>query len=580
MREIEYRAGCLEDINMKDENSEIRNYANYVNTFLYKALGAEYNNDNAMVSLQFANPENFHCIGFPVNYPIQKFHPKKQTTATIGDVCINGSADWGYGIFCETAFSYYTDSGFHKGEVRSLVFDLDWIPEINDDSIEEEDVVKFAMQRIPFLRMFPPHAVIATGNKGMHVIYTFSNNLMNRKNDAEALMDFFGQALEADKGHLSLGATLRIPGTVNIATGKLAKGAINPDYKIMDSTSYIEFCKKILDNYVIMQMYNGEIRWMNRKEYENTYCDWDDEDNVIYPSKQAQEMCGYDLLGSDILSVQNKNYKKPYYTGKKPKNTEAKQSKGADSIYDINRKTAIGMMMADLRKYFEENDGDIIGHRNNFLFIATSLLIMAKASDEVIETEIFTFNKRFSKPLPDSEVNCIIRCCKRHKYKISADYMKNALDLSEEFMRRSNICYTEKRRKERVLKNNKKHNKIRVKRTKDKKKKQYAIIKRMYKKGTSISDIMKQTNLSRNTVKKYIRIAKSEIRDEQKKERLQWKDRENKDSLISTTMNEKNDKLRPAQLFGKRLRISNENMEIMMAMEQLRQEKRNLWSAE
>lgn len=33
--------------------------------------------------------------------------------------------------------------------------------------------------------------------------------------------------------------------------------------------------------------------------------------------------------------------------------------------------------------------------------------------------------------------------------------------------------------------------------------------------------------------------------------------------------------LRPAQLFGKRLRMSNENMDVMMAMAQLRREKRN-----
>lgn len=33
--------------------------------------------------------------------------------------------------------------------------------------------------------------------------------------------------------------------------------------------------------------------------------------------------------------------------------------------------------------------------------------------------------------------------------------------------------------------------------------------------------------------------------------------------------------LRPAQLFGNRLRMSNENMDVMMAMAQLRQEKRN-----
>lgn len=33
--------------------------------------------------------------------------------------------------------------------------------------------------------------------------------------------------------------------------------------------------------------------------------------------------------------------------------------------------------------------------------------------------------------------------------------------------------------------------------------------------------------------------------------------------------------LRPAQLFGKRLQMSNENMDVMMAMAQLRREKRD-----
>lgn len=33
--------------------------------------------------------------------------------------------------------------------------------------------------------------------------------------------------------------------------------------------------------------------------------------------------------------------------------------------------------------------------------------------------------------------------------------------------------------------------------------------------------------------------------------------------------------LRPAQLFGKRLRMSNENMDVMMVMAQLRREKRD-----
>lgn len=49
--------------------------------------------------------------------------------------------------------------------------------------------------------------------------------------------------------------------------------------------------------------------------------------------------------------------------------------------------------------------------------------------------------------------------------------------------------------------------------------------------------------------------------------------------MNTMTMSAKNEGLCPAQLFGKRLRMSNENMEVMMAMAQLRREKRN-WMIE
>ncbi len=49
--------------------------------------------------------------------------------------------------------------------------------------------------------------------------------------------------------------------------------------------------------------------------------------------------------------------------------------------------------------------------------------------------------------------------------------------------------------------------------------------------------------------------------------------------MNTMTMSAKNEGLRPAQLFGKRLRMSNENMEVMMAMAQLRREKRD-WMIE
>lgn len=45
--------------------------------------------------------------------------------------------------------------------------------------------------------------------------------------------------------------------------------------------------------------------------------------------------------------------------------------------------------------------------------------------------------------------------------------------------------------------------------------------------------------------------------------------------MDTVTMSSPNEGLRPAQLFGKRLRMSNENMDVMMAMAQLRREKRD-----
>lgn len=45
--------------------------------------------------------------------------------------------------------------------------------------------------------------------------------------------------------------------------------------------------------------------------------------------------------------------------------------------------------------------------------------------------------------------------------------------------------------------------------------------------------------------------------------------------MNNMTMSVKNEELRPAQLFGKRLRMSNENMDVLMAMAQLRREKRD-----
>lgn len=544
MREIEYRAQCLEDINSKDCSAEIRRYASEVNHFLYKVLGVEHNNDNAMIGLEFVNTENPHSIGFPVTYSVKKFRPKKKDTATIGDAVINASADWGYSVFCKTAFQYYTPGCMNNGEVHCLVFDVDNIPEINNESVEEEDVLKFAMSRVPFLKLFPPHAVIATGNKGMHVIYTFSNNIMLRKDDMKSLMTFFGNALEADKGHLNLGATLRVPGTVNNATGKLAKGCLNPDYVVTDSTTFIKNCKNTLNEQVIMQMYNGELRFLDRKYYEDTYCDWDDNDNVIYPDKQAQEMCGYDLIGEDILTLVNSRYRKPYYTGKKPVVAEDdnlfKKKDVISSIWDVKRTNPLGMMMGDLRRYFEEEDGNISGHRNNFLFIATSILVMAGADEDVIQSEIHGFNHKFAEPLRDSEVNCIIRCCLKHKYRISAEYMKNALDLSEEFMQRSNICYTERRKAQRIEKCNKKHNMKRSKDSKRKKRQQYNTVRKLYLNGASVKDMMSETGLSRNTVKKYIRIVKSDIKNALREEYLKRKKEERRQKVVKICKSSKN----------------------------------------
>lgn len=432
-----------------------------------------------------------------------------------------------------------------QSDVRTLVIDVDDIPELNDTENGIEVLYKL-YEKFPFIRYILPNYVITTGNKGIHIIYVVDRNLLHCRADAEKLLKILTVLFHGDMAHAYLGAATRLPFCTNEKTGKMVRL-----YNILEiaSSSDEYFNKYHTGMYGLKELshniwkavstlgvvvQDNEYYIERRQDIEENYLDYDENNNPVWSSDeddlfniQFYKMEDYLARMGIRPELKNKNFsnsiptrnlvatdadecaqkKREVKKERKERDNAPKKKKAIPkNIFEIQHGTS-GREMRDLRRFYDVCNGELTGTRNMFLYGVGLVCIQEKMGQEDVERELRKINGSFSEPLPEYELKPIIKAVEkaRGRFRFNAEKAATYLSKVPGFLDTTEVAYTYEQKKAQKLEWKQKDRKKKSQKKKQEKFQWILEAFRLYKLGFSFRKIADVLGKSKNTVKKYIR---------------------------------------------------------------------------
>lgn len=476
-----------------------------------------------------------------VSYSIQKFHPKKESTLTPMEEIHKLEADGNFCFFVCPTVKFFIKGTIQSIESHTITFKLigNLAERVNaGEELVSDEVYYLLKKEYPFLNAFSPYAVIAGGDKALYLMYTFADNILNRKKDVKSLYlllsDFCGMPIVNTDEIYDI--PFPCPNTKNKNTGKICKIYWDQRYKIRTLATFIALNVGVLSSSPIKKITyyeNGSIKenesitdfhkyWLNKfgSEFLADNPEYS-EPMSVYKNKGSKKKKD-DFIGF-ANNINTDISKMNFWTFCTVINHSSKyEHKSIHTVNDVDYSKTPGKFLRDLRTIFEERNGNMKGMEKAFIYHMTLTLIWCKANNAEIRTIIKEYNKKMKHPLTDETVKQIVdaRIKNRGKEHISAKKIAAELKLSDAFiLNRAKICYNRERILARKRKVSQKVNEYRKKQVALKRKTKYDALKKAYLAGGNYKDMETASGWSRNTVKKYLKM----ILMDQKKKYEKWK---------------------------------------------------------
>lgn len=476
-----------------------------------------------------------------VSYSIQKFHPQKESTLTPMGEIHKLEADGKIGFFVYPIVKFFTKGTIKNTESHTITFKLtgDLAERINaGEDLLQDEVYYLLKKEYPFLNTFSPYAVIADGDRALYLMYTFADNIINRKKNVKdlylLLSDFTGMPMANETDFYNI--PFPCPNTKNKNTGKNCRFYWDQRYKIRTLTGFVSLNVGIFSSSAVKKVVyyeDGSIKenaditdfhayWINKygsefladnPEYSEPMSVYKNKGN----KKKKDDFIGFaNSINTDISKMN-------FWTFCTIINHSGKyEHKSIHTVNDVDYSKTPGKFLRDLRTIFEERNGNMKGMEKAFIYHMTLTLIWCKANNAEIRTIIKEYNKKMKHPLTNEAVKQIVdaRIKNRGKEHVSAKKITAELNLSDAFiLNRAKICYNKERILARKRKASQKANEYRKKQVALKRKAKYDALKKAYLAGGNYKDMEMASGWSRNTVKKYLKM----VLMDQKKKYEQWK---------------------------------------------------------
>lgn len=416
----------------------------------------------------------------------KKNFPKRERTITLAEQLLNFRSLNRGDYFLKTALFYHSNNNSYSSRniksCSTMMIDIDDCADMYD--LPEDKWTEYVFDKYPLFYKFTPTYFLASGGKGIHAIYTFSNDIHDYSGVFQMINNLLAVIFEADMVRVGMFNSTRLPYSVNQKTGREVQLFFRG--QVLDYSSFRDEILNYADEKNLIKK-NADAPHKEYDKYAHgimAQIHYTEGICKHYQTEALTEDIAEDNYGSiesllesylrtyggpkekNCKNVKDKELFKKYHALLKvqhPVGKERDQSTWSAMLHDESIPLYLRARFFDIHRTIHENAGNVIGFRNNILTIVANSVRLMGCSEKFCDIIVHHYNSFFTTPLKESEIQAILRYQYKHLVFFNNMKIADMLGLSDCTIEHSLVSYT-------VEQKNKRHNNYEKKRNSVKRK--------------------------------------------------------------------------------------------------------------
>lgn len=416
----------------------------------------------------------------------KKNFPKRERTITLAEQLLNFRSLNRGDYFLKTALFYHSNNNSYSSRniksCSTMMIDIDDCADMYD--LPEDKWTEYVFDKYPLFYKFTPTYFLASGGKGIHAIYTFSNDIHDYSGIFQMINNLLAVIFEADMVRVGMFNSTRLPYSVNQKTGREVQLFFRG--QVLDYSSFRDEILNYADEKNLIKK-NADAPHKEYDKYTHgimAQIHYTEGICKHYQTEALTEDIAEDNYGSiesllesylrtyggpkekNCKNVKDKELFKKYHALLKvqhPVGKERDQSTWSAMLHDESISLYLRARFFDIHRTIHENAGNVIGFRNNILTIVANSVRLMGCSEKFCDIIVHHYNSFFTTPLKESEIQAILRYQYKHLVFFNNMKIADMLGLSDCTIEHSLVSYT-------VEQKNKRHNNYEKKRNSVKRK--------------------------------------------------------------------------------------------------------------
>ena len=416
----------------------------------------------------------------------KKNFPKRERTITLAEQLLNFRSLNRGDYFLKTALFYHSNNNSYSSRniksCSTMMIDIDDCADMYD--LPEDKWTEYVFDKYPLFYKFTPTYFLASGGKGIHAIYTFSNDIHDYSGIFQMINNLLVVIFEADMVRVGMFNSTRLPYSVNQKTGREVQLFFRG--QVLDYSSFRDEILNYADEKNLIKK-NADAPHKEYDKYTHgimAQIHYTEGICKHYQTEALTEDIAEDNYGSiesllesylhtyggpkekNCKNVKDKELFKKYHALLKvqhPVGKERDQSTWSAMLHDESIPLYLRARFFDIHRTIHENAGNVIGFRNNILTIVANSVRLMGCSEKFCDIIVHHYNSFFTTPLKESEIQAILRYQYKHLVFFNNMKIADMLGLSDCTIEHSLVSYT-------VEQKNKRHNNYEKKRNSVKRK--------------------------------------------------------------------------------------------------------------
>lgn len=416
----------------------------------------------------------------------KKNFPKRERTITLAEQLLNFRSLNRGDYFLKTALFYHSNNNSYSSRniksCSTMMIDIDDCADMYD--LPEDKWTEYVFDKYPLFYKFTPTYFLASGGKGIHAIYTFSNDIHDYSGIFQMINNLLAVIFEADMVRVGMFNSTRLPYSVNQKTGREAQLFFRG--QVLDYSSFRDEILNYADEKNLIKK-NADAPHKEYDKYTHgimAQIHYTEGICKHYQTEALTEDIAEDNYGSiesllesylrtyggpkekNCKNVKDKELFKKYHALLKvqhPVGKERDQSTWSAMLHDENIPLYLRARFFDIHRTIHENAGNVIGFRNNILTIVANSVRLMGCSEKFCDIIVHHYNSFFTTPLKESEIQAILRYQYKHLVFFNNMKIADMLGLSDCTIEHSLVSYTVEQKNKRYNNYEKKRNSVKRK---------------------------------------------------------------------------------------------------------------------